>query len=122
MRLIDADNLLDYIQYLVNGIESLESDEFTERDAGYDAALLDLYRHIKTKEPTIKPDVNHGHWIPDLIPTGVSAFGVDEMTAESEHCSVCGKDFWIGEKKDFCPNCGAKMDEEIDNAESDNKW
>lgn len=53
--------------------------------------------------------VVHGHWIAKMIPTGVSAFGVDELTCEEEECSVCHKLFWVGEKKNFCPNCGADM-------------
>lgn len=50
-----------------------------------------------------------GEWIPVLIPTGVSAFGIDEMTAEEEKCSLCGETYWVGELKNYCPNCGADM-------------
>lgn len=44
--------------------------------------------------------VVHGEWIDDLIPTGVSAFGVDEMTCKEQECSVCHRKYWVGEKMD----------------------
>lgn len=68
-------------------------------------------RAVVDVAPTIDAvPVVHGKWIEKLIPTGVSAFGVDKMTCEEEECSVCHELYWVGEKKNYCPNCGAKMD------------
>lgn len=80
-------------EHFLNGIETAK--EIVEDAIGVDAV-----------------PVVHGHWIPIMIPTGVSAFGVNEMTCESEKCSVCNAMFWVGEERRYCPSCGAKMDEE----------
>lgn len=46
-----------------------------------------------------------GRWIVD------TAFGNDVMSDEQMViCSVCGKGIFWG-KQNYCPNCGAKMDE-----------
>ena len=51
--------------------------------------------------------VRHGHWInhfDDLFP--------EESTVE---CSICGEKEWMMTiiNHNYCPNCGAKMDETI---------
>lgn len=51
-----------------------------------------------------------GKWIPIESPTGVKAFGVNEMTVMDVRCSVCGSEedvSFTGYK--YCPRCGAKM-------------
>ena len=51
-------------------------------------------------------EVKHGRWIVD------TAFGNDVMSGEQMViCSVCGKGIFWG-KQNYCPNCGAKMDDE----------
>lgn len=89
MRLIDADALLDAISVHLERIEQ----EFDDA-------------------PTIGP-VRHGRWI--------------ETSYDEYTCSVCGKNvgdeifYAIGPEDresasmgvaNYCPNCGAKMDEE----------
>lgn len=50
-------------------------------------------------------EVKRGRWIIDR------EFGNDVMSAEQMViCSVCGKGIFWG-KQNYCPNCGAKMDE-----------
>ena len=50
-------------------------------------------------------EIKRGRWIVD------TAFGNDVMSGEQMViCSVCGKGIFWG-KQNYCPNCGAKMDE-----------
>ena len=50
-------------------------------------------------------EVKYGRWIVD------TAFGNDVMSGEQMViCSECGKGIFWG-KQNYCPNCGAKMDE-----------
>ena len=53
--------------------------------------------------------VKHGHW---------EQMWEDEDQIQAR-CSCCGMVFWIGKGRDgnYCPNCGAKMDEEEDDAD-----
>ena len=53
-----------------------------------------------------KDAVKHGHWILEREPDG---------KPYCYHCSVCDNDFrriGIMSATDYCPNCGARMDEE----------
>lgn len=50
-------------------------------------------------------EVVHGRWIPTLYP----------FMAECEDCSNCGYRTVYGNDYPYCPNCGAKMDEEETN-------
>lgn len=97
MRLIDADAITEIVQL---NIRLGNRTVFDVLNAIDDAPTIDA------------APVVHGEWIDKLIPTGVSAFGVDEMTCEEQECSVCHKKYWVGEQRNYCPNCGAKMDGE----------
>ena len=58
-------------------------------------------------EPVEAEPVQHGHWWLEREPDG---------TPFCFHCSACDSDgHHIGIKAatDYCPNCGAKMDEEV---------
>ena len=69
-------------------------------DAGFDVDVAVL------KEQEAKT----GKWIPIESPTGVKAFGVNEMTVMDVRCSVCGSEedvSFTGYK--YCPRCGTKM-------------
>ena len=90
MRLIDADALIESIKHglwdweTINGIESRTVLEQTIQD-------------IKN-EPTIDAEpVRHGRWIHS---------GFMEVK-----CSNCGNVFHELEDTNYCPNCGAKMEE-----------
>ena len=55
--------------------------------------------------PTVDAEpVRHGKWI--LYPDNQS------KVVEADDCSVCGAQWIFGEKYDYCPSCGAKMDGE----------
>ena len=59
--------------------------------------------HLMNNALTVDP-VKHGHW----TDRAKSIIGVP-----TEACSECAE--WsIGFDKDYCPNCGAKMDEVTD--------
>lgn len=102
MRLIDADTLraaryhaLPYTHIHALGVD-VESYERGWNDA-LDAAA--------ESAPTVEAEpVKHGHW----TDRAKSILGVP-----TEACSECAE--WsVGYKKDYCPNCGAKMDEVTD--------
>ena len=54
-------------------------------------------------------EVVHGRWLNAQIqahdPFGYYTHEVDVFT-----CSVCGVQFDVSECRNYCPNCGAKMD------------
>ena len=62
-------------------------------------------------QPTIDvAPVVHAHWI---------VKGDDDMDNEMYHCSKCGEEqffdnYYEQEKFPYCPMCGAKMDERVD--------
>lgn len=63
--------------------------------------------------------VVHGRWETELMPTGVEYTGYQEMTVQALSCSVCGKCIDVSEGYfSCCPNCGAKMDKQEENHES----
>ena len=91
MRLVDADALMQtYAKFVAPSNNSDFENEPTWNDA---VSLLE-------SAPTVDP-VKHGHW----IDRAKSILGLP-----TEACSECAE--WsVGYKKDYCPHCGAKMDE-----------
>ena len=87
MRLIDADALWKEI--------------ITAFDDGLD--LADLREHMDA-QPTIEAEpVKHGRWIyDDEAYPGGNPYG-------HYVCDQCGE--YVPHKTNYCPNCGAKMDE-----------
>ena len=91
MRLIDADAIFNCKVLLVS-------------DKTYDAVRAVIERIDNA--PTVDP-VKHGHWIE------VQRIHEKDHTAICE-CSLCGDTVWVydGQRAwNYCPNCGAKMDE-----------
>lgn len=90
MRLIDADNVIERLLQIKPGL--LHTRPF-----------LDMLHNT----PTVDAEpVKHGHWI-----------CVDCGDYEECVCSVCGgenfgENYMIGSTANYCPHCGAKMDEE----------
>ena len=107
MRMIDADALIEDIKHglwdweTVNGIESRTVLEQTIQD-------------IKN-EPTIDAEpVRHGKWIEKEVLRFTDNKAIGEW--QSARCSVCGKYhttpyMYYFSHYDYCPVCGAKMDE-----------
>lgn len=59
------------------------------------------------------PKQKHGTWIPIKTPTGVKYGGFEEYTVQEVMCSECGfTDDVSASIYTYCPECGAKMDEE----------
>ena len=57
--------------------------------------------------------VRHGRWIID------TKFGADVMSGDQMViCSVCGRGIFWG-KQTYCPHCGAMMDEEEQDEQTD---
>lgn len=83
-RLIDADEL-------IYGLKT----EFGQFAMKYILAFIKA-------QPTVDP-VKHGHWI-----------FVEDMVSYIK-CSECGLHTqWLNTKRpNYCPNCGAKMDEKL---------
>ena len=72
--------------------------------------MVGIFTRAIDNQPTIDAEpVRHGRWILEKEPNGVPY---------CFHCSICDSDFrYLGIKTvyNYCPNCGAKMDEEVQN-------
>ena len=58
--------------------------------------------------------VIHAHWIELYDPICYVRIGYEHLPKTIVNCSNCNKE--VGVKTPYCPGCGAKMDEEVDNA------
>lgn len=116
-RLIDADEvykvLTDYYNHrteiqhkalkeAIERVSIVDIDAITESHEriGYDRGFRDGYAQATS-------EVKHGHWIE------VQRIHEKDHTAICE-CSLCGDTVWVydGQRAwNYCPNCGAKMDE-----------
>ena len=102
-RLIDADAL--YKSFGASGncnncpLDAYKCQYYNEH------TLMEFCERIDDA-PTVDP-VKHGHWIE------VQRIHEKDHTAICE-CSLCGDTVWVydGQRAwNYCPNCGAKMDE-----------
>ena len=108
MRLIDADEV-------IRDLASLKySKEYGKVGATYNLAIDDCIGEIKATPTALYAEpVKHAHWIPDERETGEGS--------NTYKCSACGEIQMLieGTPKEngwkYCPNCGAKMDEEEEN-------
>ncbi len=74
------------------------------KDIDYYDALMDAEDVIDDLPSADVAPVRHGRWIKDKIQNHVE---------KTYHCSKCDYQAWgENEKTRYCPNCGAKMDEE----------
>ena len=88
MRLIDAD-------VIIARCETVEkNNELSATEANRIGWLKEMIQMMPTADP-----VRHGEWTETDDPW-FSA------------CSVCGYPEWLGLCNNYCPNCGARMDEE----------
>ena len=79
--------------------EKLRDDIFNDSD--YNNDTINHFLDVVDEQPEVDAEpVVHGHWIEN--PCLYGAF-----------CSRCGENYGI--PFNFCPNCGAKMDEEVQN-------
>ena len=73
----------------------------TKRQVIYNAAINDACRIVDALPVTDVVEVQHGEWIE--LPPFKNIYV----------CSLCGQ--WGEHHWGYCPNCGAKMDEECEN-------
>lgn len=71
-------------------------------------AFEDLANELEDFPDTDVAPVRHGRWIdayPDIEPNPMFMYGI---------CSECGFEQGISKYLNYCPNCGARMAEDID--------
>ena len=92
MRLVDAEGLFDNIYYNVSA-------PYEEAVAAKEDCLC-MIEEAPIIDAVI---VTHGHW------------ETSSDRPDSLICSVCkcGFDMWKHDPHNFCPNCGSKMDGEL---------
>lgn len=69
-----------------------------------DSVAWNIGHAIKALPTEDAVPVVHGRWVPTKVP----------FMNECEDCSVCGYRTVWGRRFNYCPNCGAKMDEKED--------
>lgn len=68
------------------------------KQCGFGMTSLHIANNLRAMRPADVAPVVHGKWIKQY------------RGQVNSICSVCGKE--VGRLTDFCPHCGAKMDEE----------
>lgn len=105
--LINRQDAMDAIPQRIKG-QGGESWMMTYRRSGYNDcvdAYLDALRHL----PSAEPELRHGKWIDN---NGLYQCSVcKHIWSELWWTSVCPIDR-MNKMMHYCPNCGAKMDEE----------
>ena len=99
-RLIDADELIKVLDDTL----AEQSKDADIRELLQKSLLVGFAKQVIEDAPTVDAEpVKHGHWIE-----------VDTQYIDETKCSNCGvvECFNKGWKRfNYCPNCGAKMDE-----------
>ena len=81
-----------------------------ENAGWWDNADRDIAQDLLDKAPTVDAEpVRHGHWETKVYTTGDGLDDWGVINHREEVCSECGE--WQIGISNFCPNCGAKMDE-----------
>lgn len=78
--------------------------EYIEREA-----LRDAIDCVKAEPAADVVEVRHGRWIPEICESISKRNRLIEYKVYS--CSLCGRSNGRVKKR-YCPNCGARMDEE----------
>ena len=97
MRAIDADVLKDYFFRPYSNEETYSN--------------IDIERIINA-QPTIEPERKMGRWVAP-VPRG----SVIMYSQAYWECDQCQKVTYLGNKMQFCPNCGAMNSESLKAAE-----
>ena len=94
MRIIDADALMERLK------------AWDTNDA-IDKALYNFALNRVLEAPTVEPERKTGRWIPHDC--------LGSPSIDKDVCSCCGQRFYqiaeTGCEWNFCPNCGARMEE-----------
>lgn len=100
-RLIDA-NAIEYPEYFYTGEEA--EDPFIE---GFHQGKIDAINDIRALAPTVDAvPVAHGRWNKWRPPQNMVLIGVEMLNV----CSECTAKYV--QTFSYCPNCGAKMENE----------
>lgn len=100
VRLIDADALIDEL------IQGAEADKDKSIQATFAKSVCMILCKAIERQPTIDAvPVKHGKWEP--ITKGEHGYSAGDF-----RCSVCHQPNKCYCLTKFCPNCGARMDEE----------
>lgn len=93
------------IEYLVDNMTWMDADGIETSEEDKRDAIAELINGVPSAD--VAP-VRHGHWIHERLPsTSGGSYAVIR-------CSECQLQVPTYETR-FCPNCGAKMDEENNN-------
>ena len=123
MRLIDANELLKKVDAIPPRNGDLE--EYCDMDTAWLVGVNDVMSYIETAPTVDTEPVRHGKWIlkgvREPLPRDYPpCYGEDEYDEETHSiivkryfCSECDYDTMdsLKPKDNYCPNCGAKMDE-----------
>ena len=90
---------LDLIDRQALGIGRCNPDAFPLQNRGYVAGWNGVISLLEQAPRVDAVEVVHGRWI-----------AADYKPYIYCKCSVCGRRITIGEKSNYCSNCGAKMD------------
>jgi hypothetical protein len=115
-RFIDGDRLIEHLEDNVR--ECGNPDVATEPITyGCSLGLKCALRYARTSPTVDVAEVRHGHWIHK-----VKRYPYQPDDCEAV-CSVCGMDYaldpeytikYFAMHNKFCPNCGARMDGDLD--------
>lgn len=121
---------MEYIEReaLINTCKKIIHERWNETTApvSWSHAYADFIDDINNQPTADAAPVTHGHWIfkkrTKLVSTGIARVAEDKtavimkkhITVKVPYCSVCGShgDNAL-DATPFCPDCGAKMDDEI---------
>lgn len=96
MRLIDADKIIPTFTKWVDDVKSEYPDAYA---CAYVFTMKKIVEMLEKAETADVKPVVHGHW--------------EERTWLIGYTNVCSKcNEYSGTKHNYCPNCGARMDEE----------
>ena len=109
-RLIDANALICQLYNTASTTQDPYDDiKKFYHESGFNSGLV-AASTIVAKAPTVDAvEVVHGRWIQDVV-EGFSPFTDSPIWIDVMQCSVCKEYFDASHPKNYCPNCGAKMD------------
>ena len=122
-RLIDADLLEKEIyKWMPKDQETWMSSDIPP----IEDLVVSIMMTIQEQPKVDAVPVRHGRWIEHTMSemTGYDPALSGDDPVCSYSCSVCGEDCYVSDTGDdilsnYCPNCGAKMDERKQNNDSD---
>ena len=97
-RLIDADALRERMYH-----DAFETDSDMQKwDSGC-WIRYKMFENALEEAPTVDPEPRHGRWINHISEDGAT---------DGIYCSICDYEVDRFARYNYCPNCGAKMDED----------